>query len=163
MHELALADGLAFSLQRYPYPPGGRVGPLPRSCGALPIIAGREGRLVAPGPAGEAFWVGLVRSPGTEDPCVVRLVLGGGGDPVELPLRFAVAGVPRGDGTSWALARTAAEPGAPTCAGVEVAVGSAEPSSVRIDLVEPAVYAELSGTALAPLDTGAAYGGWRLP
>lgn len=161
MYELALTGELAVSLQRYPYPSAGTVDALPRSCGALPIVAGRDGRWAAPNPAGEALWIGLVRAPGAGQACLARLVLGADHQPVEVPLIFAVAGVPRADGTSWALARTAPAPGAPACAGVELVVGSTEP--IRIDFVDPAEYAKLSGTVLAPLDTGAAYGGWRLP
>jgi hypothetical protein len=161
-----VAEGLGVSFQRYPYPPSGTINALPRSCGALPILRGGPDELLVPCPAGEALWIGLVRSPGIDAAWQVRVVTTTGAPvPVEalvdVPPAVAVPGLPRGDGTWWALAREAA-PGYP---GFELRVSSSSGSatSVRVELLSARDYESISGAPLEPLDTGSAYGGWRLP
>lgn len=151
--EYPAGPGLSVSFQRYPYPPGGVVAALPDSRGALPLYEAAPGSLLLPAPATEGFWVGLVaeHGAGVSHP---RVVLGtGAGDPVEVrlvvPPAFAVAGIPRGDGTFWALARTPVA--GPACHVVEVYV---EPPgagpAVRVRPVPPGAFERVTGTRLPP-------------
>jgi hypothetical protein len=175
------------SFQRYPYPEGGVLDALPRSCGALPILGpipsggvGGVGGVTVPCPAGEALWIGLVRTglvrAGLERTGLVRTEVAGptwrvaasvavSEALVDVPPAVAVPGLPRGDGTWWALAREPRGAGAPACDVLElraVPAGGAA-ASVRVVLVDAGEYRALGGAPLEPLDAGAAYGGWRLP
>jgi hypothetical protein len=127
MREHAVTAALTVSFQRYPYPPSGWVETLPRSRGALPLAAAGPSRLLLPVPAGEAFWVGLVATPGGPSSLVAVAAELGSGERVDLatgpvPPRFAVEGIARDDGGWWALAREAPAPPAPGCAGLELLV-----------------------------------------
>lgn len=186
-YEFAVLTALSVSFQRYPYPSAGWVGTLPSSCGALPLIVRRARQLVVPCPSGEAIWIGLVRPAGVAHQCLVQVVTSlvsgdrldvvtgqppdpvplGSSDLFEVPPRFAVEGVSRGDATWWALARDAPAAGAPAIRSIELVAsisgGIANPTSVRVDLIDAEEFEMLSGERLAALDASSAYGGWRLP
>jgi hypothetical protein len=147
MREHAVTPALTVSFQRYPYPPSGWLETLPRSRGALPLAVPAPDHLLLPCPSGEAFWIGLVataRGPSSRVGVVARLASGDrvdletgappatspapgpAGGPLRpgfaVPPRFAVEGIARQDGGWWALALEAPGPGAPACAGLELAV-----------------------------------------
>jgi len=138
MREHAVTAALTVSFQRYPYPPSGWVETLPRSRGALPLAVAAPDRLLLPSPAGEAFWIGLVASPGGPASLVAVTARLASGERVDLatgaapgpgrqrdgfavPPRFAVEGVARQDRGWWSLALEAPPP-APACAGLELLV-----------------------------------------
>ena len=138
MREHAVTAALTVSFQRYPYPPSGWVETLPRSRGALPLAVAAPDRLLLPSPAGEAFWIGLVASPGGPASLVAVTARLASGERVDLatgaapgpdrqrdgfavPPRFAVEGVARQDRGWWPLALEAPPP-APACAGLELLV-----------------------------------------
>jgi hypothetical protein len=145
MAEHAVTAALAVSFQRYPYPPSGRVEALPRSRGALPLAVTAPDRLLLACPAGEAFWVGLVATPGAPSSRVAVVARLASGERVDLatgaapatdpapgafpvPPRFAVEGIARPDGGWWALTLAPPEPAAPACAGLELAVWTGPPA-----------------------------------
>ncbi|WP_219414413.1 hypothetical protein [Pseudonocardia nigra] len=184
MHEFPVTAELSVSFQRYAYPPTGVISALPASCGALPVVAAGDGRLLVPAPQGEAFWVGFVATHGAPVSAVRAVAVLHGGERVDLatgaapepdddaafrvPPRFAAEGVPRGSGTWWALARHPGAAAAPACRSLELAVRSGPPGggtrvTAQAYLVGVAEFEARAGVRLPPLDPGARYGGWRLP
>lgn len=182
--EFALTPGLALSFQRYPLPGSSVLHELPRSWGALPVVEAEAGRLLLPAPRREGVWLGLLPvrgSPSREVQVVAALSFHGVVDvatgqavgesaawrPVP-PLR-SVPGIARGEDSWWPLTRAAGDAGTPACAELTVRlrpVGSAEPGpevSVRVALVDPVKWEELTGHAVPPLRPDTPYGGWRLP
>jgi hypothetical protein len=146
------------------------VDSLASSLGALAMVVTAPGRLVLPSPAGEAFWIGLVPEAGGRSADValaavldsgdmVDLLTGappaGAGQRVRVPPWRGIPGVPRGDGTWWALAHER---------GVRALVLSSGPEpAARLDVVGVAEFEALSGSRVPPLDDSHRYGGWRLP
>jgi hypothetical protein len=185
MREHTVTADLAISFQRYPYPPPGWIKALPRSRGALPLAVATPERLVLPSPPGEAFWIGLVATPRGPSFLVHALAILTSGEQIDLatatapddhyhgggfevPPRFAIEGIPRQDGTWWALTGEAPGPPAPTCAALELQVSTAaslaSPTRVRVDLVDPVRFEAFSGEPVpAALHDDETYGGWRLP
>jgi hypothetical protein len=138
MHEYQLGS-LSVSFQRYGYPPGGFVTGLPTSYGALPFLVERTGRLLLPCPTGEAFWIGLVPSPMSQQYLLRVLVRTASGErlnaatgaevhdderlgPEDLPTRSipGVPGIVRGEGTWWSFARNPLEARRPACRGLQI-------------------------------------------
>jgi hypothetical protein len=163
-YEFAVTPELSVSFQRYPYPADGRVSALPRSCGALPLVEAAPRMIAVPSPPGEAFWVGLVRPPRRPRAAAHVVAVLRSGDRIELTRTAGswLTGVPRADGTWWALARDPPLAGVPACSGLEVATPVGE-GTVRVELVDPVRFTALAGVALETLDESRAYGGWRLP
>jgi hypothetical protein len=188
MREHAVTTALSVSFQRYPCPPSGWVGTLPRSRGALPLAVAAPGRLLLGCPAGEGFWIGLVatrRGWSSRVGVTARLASGEqvdlatgaapAGDRPEgrfaVPPRFAVEGIARADGGWWALALQAP---APAVAGLELAVWTAPPPApppptaapvvLGVELVDAAGFEAATGRRLPPpAGEEETYGGWRLP
>lgn len=159
--EVPIGPALVVSFQRYRCPASGLVDATVASCGAVPVLAPGPGLLLVPCPDGEALWIGLLPA-GAGGVVTVRAL------DVELtvpvPPVHALAGMPRspGAGPRWAIARHT--DGAPVCRRIEIMVESGSDSAaVRVDLIDSARYAALSGRTLPPLDESAAYGGWLLP
>lgn len=138
-YEFALTRSLAVSFQRYSYPAAGVVTGLAPSGGALPFLLGASQHLVLPCPDGEAFWIGLVTSPGSRHR--LRMVVStASGDRVDAltgaepadsegflaPPPHGVAGIRRPDGSWWAFAREAGDASAPVCRSIELRCQSAE-------------------------------------
>jgi hypothetical protein len=138
MHEYPLG-ALSVSFQRYPYPHEGFVTELPTSCGALPFLIERPGRLLLPCPTGESFWIGLVPSPMSQRYLLRVLVRTASGkrlnaatgaeahdtgrlglEDLPSPTMPGVPGIVRGEGTWWSFARNALEPTRPACHGLEI-------------------------------------------
>ncbi len=177
-YEVPLGRTLALSFQRHPCPGSGVLRDRPRSWGVLPVQRTGAAELHVPVPAGEAVWVGVVAahgSPGTPVQVTAVLEPGGrvdaltgrpadpdGGSAAVVPPLLTVSGVPRGDGTWWALTRAAPSAGAPACAGLEIRTGGAPAQLLRVRLVDPAALPSLA-TAIEPLDPAAPYQGRRLP
>ena len=143
MHEFAVTPALAVSFQRYPHPPSGFLSALPRSWGALPVVAVGPRHLVLPSPAREALWIGLIPTGGERSSRVrilaslrsgerVDAVTGAVADDVALtglgeilaPPRYAVEGIFRADATWWAFARDTLGTGAPACDGLDLMVAT---------------------------------------
>jgi len=138
MYEHQLGS-LAVSFQRYRYPPEGFVTGLPTSCGALPFLIERPGRLLLPCPTNESFWIGLVPSPVNHQYLLRVLVLTAAGDrlnaatgahadhserlgpeDVPSPSMPGVPGIVRGAGTWWSFARNPTDPSRPACRRLEI-------------------------------------------
>jgi hypothetical protein len=143
MYEYALTPSLSLSFQRYPYPSTGIVTALPRSWGALPLLLTAPQQLVMPCPVGEAFWIGVVPSPGERRYALRVLVLiasnhwldaftGAASDETQpfgvedLPAWHGIPGIFRGDGKWWAFARDTGDTVVPGCLEIEVRCQPAE-------------------------------------
>jgi hypothetical protein len=106
-------------------------------------------------PAGEAFWIGAIVA-GTG---VIALARGRDGQWIQLvgSARAGVAifpGLNRLDGTVAPLARPAVE-------GVSL---ESDLQRVIVEIADAETFTKITGLpGPAPLDPGAAYGGWRLP
>jgi hypothetical protein len=129
----------------------------PQSLGALPVGQGK-GAFLLPLAEAEGFWIGAMLE--ASEPIRVSLAVhrpGGGQTPLaELagPQRAAIAGLIRSDGRFDIFSRR-------SLVALDIAV---DDSRARVEVVEPAVYTQLTGQpAPDPLDPGAGYGGWRLP
>jgi hypothetical protein len=155
MHEYAVTPQLTVSFQRYPHPPSGCLSALPRSWGALPVVAVGSRHLVLPSPTREALWIGLIPTGGNRSTRVrvlasirsggrVDAVTGAVADdfpstgPGEIlvPPRYAVEGILRAEGTWWAFARDPLGTAAPACDGLDLLVRAgtpAEPSGPTAD------------------------------
>jgi hypothetical protein len=129
----------------------------PQSLGALPVGRGR-GSFLLPLAEAEGFWIGAmlgasaltrVRFAGeSRDGRQSRLAELAG------PQTAVIAGMIRSDGRFDIFSRH-------SLAALDIAV---EDSGARVELVEPAVYTQLTGEAAPdPLDPAAGYGGWWLP
>jgi hypothetical protein len=143
MYEYALTPSLSLSFQRYPFPPTGVVTALPRSRGALPVVLTAPQQLVLPCPDGEAFWIGVVPSPG-ERPYALRVLVliasdhwvdaltGAAADETrpfgaeDLAAWHGIPGIFRGGGRWWAFARDTGDTLVPGCLEVEVRCQPAE-------------------------------------
>lgn len=176
-YEHAAAPGLSVSFQRYPCPASGTIDAVPDSRGALPLHRAGPHRLVLPCPPAEAFWIGLIAEPGGP-PCHVGVLVttasgarldaitgtpspaaappaaarrGGGGvagGRLLVPPAFAVPGIARGGGW-WPLARAPRHDTAPACRVLDLLIDPGEPAAVlRVEVVEPAVFEELTGAGL---------------
>ena len=129
----------------------------PQSLGALPIGQGK-GSFLLPLAESEAFWIGAMLE--ASEPTRVRLAAqsreGRQSRLAELvgPQTAVIAGTIRADGRFDIFSRH-------SLAALDIA---ADDSRARVELVEPAVYARVTGQpAPDPLDPAAGYGGWRLP
>ncbi len=141
--EWSLTDTLSLSCQRHPLPDSGVVRGIPRSWGALPLLAAGPRHLLVPVAEGEGLWLGLVRETGAPTwPVRVLATLSGagpvvdaltgrpeaaGGEGLLVPPGSAVVGISRGDGTWWPFTRAASHPGALACARLDVMTGPPEP------------------------------------
>jgi hypothetical protein len=169
IYAYALTPALSISFQRYRYPADGSVTSLTSSYGALPLFTSAPSRLVLPCPDGEAFWIGLVTSPGAEQHHVRAVISTASGDRISTedlpaPPLHGIPGLRRGDDSWWALARQPDLPTAPACRDIELLCTlSGQATSVIVNIVAPEEFQELSGSALPPLDEDDRYGGWRLP
>ncbi|EMY34400.1 hypothetical protein D477_009885 [Arthrobacter crystallopoietes BAB-32] len=175
MFELALAEGITASFQRFPAPDGGVLAHRPPSSGALPLCGTGDGTFICGLPDGEACWIGLTARPGAVPVLVgVLAELAGGeamdvlaGRPVpdagaagsslvavephewlSVPPSAQVAGIHRHDGGWWALCRQ------PAVAGGAGAEASAQaPAVARLHVVvcpEPDPAPGRRGAAVAP-------------
>ena len=155
-------DGLRFgsllvSFQRFARPDGEVVERAPQSLGALPVGRGK-GSFLLPLAEAEGFWIWAMLA--AAGPSRVRLAVesrdGRQSRLAELaaPQTAVIAGVIRSDGRFDIFSRH-------SLAALDITV---EDSRARVELVEPAVYTQITGEAAPdPLDPAAGYGGWRLP
>ena len=155
-------DGLRFgsllvSFQRFAPSAGEVVERAPQSLGALPVGRGKESFLL-PLAESEGVWIGAMLE--ASEPTSVRLVAqsrdGRQSRLAELvgPQTAVIAGMIRSDGRFDIFSRH-------SLAALDIA---ADDSRARVELVEPAVYARVTGQpAPDPLDPAAGFGGWRLP
>ena len=155
MHEYPLTPTLSVSFQRYPCPPAGWVTALAPSYGALPILRTPR-QLLLPCPDGEAFWIGLVRTPAerqhrlrlvvtTADGKHIDALTGTLADHIEPPKdddlqgapRHGVPGIFRGDGSWWALAYRPVATSAPACRTIELRCRSVGPAAPDLQTTDP--------------------------
>ena len=129
----------------------------PQSLGALPVGQGK-GSFLLPLAEAEGFWIGAMLGP--SEPTRARLAMlsrdGRQSRLAELvgPQTAVIAGMVRSDGRFDVFSRD-------SLVAVDIAV---EDSRARVEVVEPAVYTQVTGEAAPdPLDPAAGYGGWRLP
>lgn len=154
-------ESIVVSFQRFERPPDGRLRRAPASLGALPPSKAAGGYCLPLGDE-EAFWVGIFGPPPPPDALTI-IVTDTSGHAVSLDCalqteRGVLPGRPRLDGTFDALCP-------PFCVEIGLLWRCREAvSPARILVVSPRRYEILTGTAPpAPLDTNAAYKGWRLP
>ena len=155
-------DGLRFgsllvSFQRFARSGGEIVERAPQSLGALPVGQGK-GSLLLPLAEAEGFWIGVMLA--ASEPTRIGLAAqrrdGGRSRLVDLvgPQTAVISGMIRTDGRFDIFSRH-------SLAALDIA---ADDSRARVELVEPAVYARVTGQpAPDPLDPAGGYGGWRLP
>jgi len=125
--------------------------------GALPVGRGK-GSFLLPLAEAEGFWIGAMLA--ASEPTGVWFAVesrdGRQSRLAELvgPQTAVLAGMIRSDGRFDIFSRH-------SLAALDIAV---EDSRVRVELVDPAVYTQVTGEAAPdPLDPAAGYGGWRLP
>ena len=156
-------DGLKFataliSFQRFSRPVGDVVEGAPRSLGALPVGRAASGFLL-PVADNEAFWIGamLSRDPDPDSVTIMADRLTGGRVCVaRLDRRQTtiIAGMIRPDGRFDIFSRHS----------ISAIEATAHGRTVRVEPVDPALYAAVTGDRAAePLDPAAGFGGWRLP
>lgn len=155
-------DGLRFgsllvSFQRFARSGGEVVERAPQSLGALPVGQGK-GSFLLPLAEAEGFWIGvmLAASEPTRVGLAARRRDGRRSRLVDLvgPQAAVISGMIRTDGRFDIFSRH-------SLAALDIAV---EDSGAQVEVVEPAVYAQLTGQpAPDPLDPAAGFGGWRLP
>jgi hypothetical protein len=169
IYAYALTPELSISFQRYRYPAGGSVTSLASSYGALPLFTSAPSHLVLPCLDDEAFWIGLVTSPGTEQHLVRAVISTASGERISTehllaPPLHGIPGLRRGDDSWWALARQPDSPTAPACRDIELLCTLAgRTESVVVNIVAREEFLVLSGHTVPPLDEDDRYGGWRLP
>ena len=155
-------DGLRFgsllvSFQRFARSGGEVVERAPQSLGALPVGQGK-GSFLLPLAEAEGFWIGVMLA--ASEPTRIGLAAqrrdGGRSRLVDLvgPQTAVISGMIRTDGRFDIFSRH-------SLAALDIA---ADDSGARVEVVEPAVYAQVTGQpAPDPLDPAAGFGGWRLP
>jgi hypothetical protein len=155
-------DGLRFgsllvSFQRFARSGGEVVECAPQSLGALPVGQGK-GSFLLPLAEAEGFWIGamLEESASTRVRLAMQSRDGRQSRLAELvgPQTAVIAGMIRPDGRFDIFSRH-------SVAALAIAV---DDGRARVEVVEPAVYTQVTGQpAPDPLDPAAGYGGWRLP
>ncbi|NKX53340.1 hypothetical protein [Arthrobacter mobilis] len=181
VYEYPLAAGLSVSFQRYLYPAAAVLDALPTSLGALPVCPAGPERILLPSPAGEAFWIGFLPTPGASADVGILAATGSGGwlDAVggqpagtdrpqawlAVPPALRLPGITATGGGWLPFARQAPVPHAPSCTGLLLVLRQSREGGGRLHvaLADEDEFRSVCGVPLPPPDPGAAYGGWRLP